>query len=89
MKRLVDEDEDYEVEDAAADGRGIGPGSFAAGLAIGALVGATVALLFAPAPGRVTRKKLKRKLEDVREIAEESIDELGRKARKEIKRQLG
>jgi gas vesicle protein len=82
-----DEDEDIEEEEAAPSG--LGAGSFAAGLAIGALVGATVALLLAPAPGRVTRKKLKRHLEDARELAEEGIDELGRKAKREIKKHVG
>ena len=81
-----DDDEDIEEEE---DAGGFGAGSFAAGLAIGALVGATVALLLAPAPGRVTRKKLKRHLEDAREFAEEGIDELGRKAKREIKKHVG
>jgi gas vesicle protein len=88
MRRDQDDDEDeFEEEEAAP--RGFGAGSFAAGLAIGALVGATVALLLAPAPGRVTRKKLKRHLEDAREFAEEGIDELGRKAKREIKKHVG
>ena len=81
-----DDDEDYEEEDQAP--RGLGAGSFAAGLAIGALVGATVALLFAPAPGKVTRKKLKRHLEDAKELAGDQIDELSRKAKREIKKHV-
>lgn len=83
-----DEDEDFEEEEAATP-RGLGAGSFAAGLAIGALVGATVALLLAPAPGRVTRKKLKRHLDDAKELAEDGIDELSRKAKREIKKHVG
>jgi hypothetical protein len=85
MRRDVDD----EYEDDVEEPRGGGAGSFAAGLAIGALVGAAVALLFAPAKGQVTRKKLKRHLEDAKELAGESIDELSRKAKKEIKRQIG
>lgn len=88
MRRDHD-DEDEDVEDEAAAPRGLGAGSFAAGLAIGALVGATVALLLAPAPGRVTRKKLKRQLEDAKELAEDGIDELSRKAKREIKKHVG
>jgi gas vesicle protein len=88
MRRDRD-DEDEEFEDEAAAPRGLGAGSFAAGLAIGALVGATVALLLAPAPGRVTRKKLKRHLEDAKELAEDGIDELSRKAKREIKKHVG
>lgn len=87
MRRDDDDgdDGDYE-EDEEVSGRGLSSGSFATGLAIGALVGATVALLFAPAPGKVTRKKLKRRLEDARELAEDGIDELSRRAKKEIKK---
>ena len=88
MRRYEDDDdEDYEEVEQAP--RGVGAGGFAAGLAIGALVGATVALLFAPATGKVTRRKVKRYLDDARELAEDQIDELGRKAKREIKKHVG
>ncbi|HEU5219690.1 MAG TPA: YtxH domain-containing protein [Gemmatimonadales bacterium] len=82
-----DDDEDLEEDDAAPGGSGAG--SFAAGLALGALLGASVALLFAPAPGKVTRKKLRRRLEDVKDVAEDHLDELSKKAKREIKKHVG
>ena len=86
--RRDDDDDDEEFEEEEEAPRGVGAGSFAAGLALGALVGATVALLFAPATGKVTRKKLKRHLDDAKELAEDQIDELTRKARREIKKHV-
>ena len=63
--------------------------SFAAGIALGALLGAAVALLFAPERGRITRDKLRRRLEDAREYAEDEFDDLRKRARKEIRRRIG
>ena len=64
-------------------------GGFAAGIAIGVLVGAAVALLFAPAQGQVTREKLRRRLDDVREYAEDEFDDLRKRARKELRKRIG
>lgn len=41
-------------------------GSLLAGLAVGAVVGATVALLYAPQPGRATRKAVLARLDALR-----------------------
>jgi gas vesicle protein len=64
-------------------------GTFAAGIAMGVLLGAAVALLFAPAPGEVTRERLRRRLDDAREYAEDEFGELRKRARKELKRRMG
>ena len=59
-------------EETVAGGRG---SSFAAGLALGALLGAAVALLVAPAPGHVTRRRLRHRLDDARDFAREKLGE--------------
>ena len=83
----ADEDEDEELEETDAESGGSGRlGGFAIGLTLGALVGAGVALLLAPASGNVTRRRLKRKLDHARELASDGIDELRRKARRELRR---
>ncbi len=52
------------VDDPTFDGDedGLGGGQFAAGLILGAVVGAGLALLFAPERGSRTRRNLKRRL---------------------------
>ena len=87
MRRDDDDlDEDTEAEaEAPAKGRG---GSFAAGIAIGALLGAAVALLLAPASGSVTRKRLGRKLEHAKELAGDELESLSRRAKREIRRRV-
>ncbi|MDX2057077.1 MAG: YtxH domain-containing protein, partial [Gemmatimonadales bacterium] len=59
-------DTERESVDRPAATAGAGRGGFGLGLLVGALLGATVALLFAPAPGHDTRRRLRRRLEDVR-----------------------
>ena len=44
-------------------------------LALGAAVGSGIALLFAPAPGYVTRRKLAMKIRQARRVASEKIEE--------------
>ena len=78
-----------EVEDEVeASARHPGGAGFAMGIAVGALLGAAAVLLFAPASGRVTRRRLQRKLEDVRERAGEEWDDLSRKARRELRKRM-
>ncbi len=50
--------------------------NFISGLLLGAIIGAGVALLTAPRPGRKTRKRLKRAAEDVRESATDRLDQI-------------
>ncbi|MBL8988664.1 MAG: YtxH domain-containing protein, partial [Gemmatimonadetes bacterium] len=71
--------------EATAGPPAAGRGSFGLGLLVGALLGATVALLFAPAPGRDTRRRLRRRLEDVRDRVGEGVDEIDQRVRREIR----
>ena len=48
-------------------------------LLLGALLGAGIALLYAPQSGEETRRGLKRRLRKVRALAEEKVDELGQR----------
>ena len=52
--------------------RGSGVGSFLLGVVIGALVG----VLFAPARGDVTRRRIGRRVGDLKDLAEEKYEEL-------------
>ena len=63
--------------------KGRSAGSVVAAFAIGAIAGAAVALLFAPASGEETRKKLVAKARESREKAEQ----LAREGREFIGRQ--
>jgi gas vesicle protein len=58
-------------------------GLFTAGIAVGAILGAAVALLFAPASGGVTRHRIARRVRNVRgedDIWDELAEELERAA---------
>ena len=61
-------------------------GGFALGLFVGALLGAAAALLFAPAPGRDMRRRLRRGLDDARDRLEEKWDDVRDRAGKELGR---
>jgi gas vesicle protein len=52
--------------------RGSGFGSFLLGIAVGAVVG----FLFAPEAGDDTRRKLAKRLRNLRDVAEEKVDEV-------------
>ena len=54
-------------------------GSSIKALLLGALIGAGLALLYAPQSGEETRRGLKRRLRKVRAMAEEKVDELGQR----------
>ena len=63
-----------------------GPGGFTAGLLLGVLLGAAVALLFAPEQGRKTRGRLSKRMHSLGEDAREGIDRAGARTRKELNR---
>lgn len=65
-----------------------GGGYFVAGLIVGALVGASAALLLAPDSGKGTRRKLQRRFQDIREEAASELRDAGRAARREFRRRI-
>lgn len=65
-----------------------GGGYFAAGLIIGALVGASAALLMAPDTGRGTRRRLQRRFHKLRDEAASELRDAGRAARREFRRRI-
>jgi gas vesicle protein len=83
-----DEDELEEETEEEAPSE-MGAGGFAAGLAVGALLGAAVALMFAPASGQITRRRIRRKFEDAKAYASEELEDLSKRARKEIRKHTG
>lgn len=56
--------------------------AFAAGVALGGLIGAGTALLLAPRSGRRTRRKLRHAAEDLGDRAEESLEHAAEDARR-------
>ena len=66
--------------------RGGGAGAVVAGMIIGAIVGAGIALLFAPDAGRKTRGRLARRARHLGEDAIDRLDEAGLRARRELVR---
>ena len=83
-----DLDEEFEDEFALEDDYGSGwrltdPG-FMAGLAVGALVGAGLALLWAPEPGTKLRRRLRRKLHNLGNEAADGWDDTREQIRKRL-----
>jgi gas vesicle protein len=76
-----DEFDAEESEDTAH-----GAGSFVAGIVVGAVIGAGIALLFAPDTGVQTRRRLRRGADALRERAEEGFDEATKRTRKDLRR---
>lgn len=76
-------DEDFSEEPLRSEH---GRRNFFAGLALGALLGAGVALLFAPDRGVNTRRRLGRRLRKWRDRGEESVTDLKEKLSRELSR---
>jgi gas vesicle protein len=84
---MADEDElAPEAESQNHAEEAVGPAGFAAGLIVGALVGASVALLFAPDRGDRTRRAVRRKLQELRAEAAEGLERAGKVTRKDVLR---
>jgi gas vesicle protein len=64
----------------------VGPAGFAAGLIVGALLGASIGLMFAPDRGDRTRRAVRRKLRELREEAAEGLEAAGKVTRKDVLR---
>jgi gas vesicle protein len=79
-ERLRDEPMPYD----GGDNGGWNAGTFLAGIALGAFVGAGMALLFAPDAGWKTRRRLQRRIGDIRDRAEDKWDDLRGEARREL-----
>lgn len=56
--------------------------AFAAGVALGGLIGAGTALLLAPRSGRRTRRKIRHAAEDIGDRAEETLEHAAEDARR-------
>ena len=68
------------------------PTGFSAGLVLGVVIGASIALLFAPERGEKTRGRLRRRVRSMGDEAREGLDRAGSHTRKELlrrKRRLG
>ncbi len=57
---------------------------FFAGLVIGGLVGASVALLLAPQPGEETRAQIKNKCFELKDLAMKRLQEAGHRAQEQV-----
>ena len=84
-------DEELELEDDAEELEGYGGMAvlrgFAAGLVVGALVGAGIAILVAPERGEVLRKRIGTGLRDIQEDARGQLEDWHDDARRELSKQ--
>jgi len=62
------------------------PTGFSAGILLGVMIGAGIALLFAPEPGQKTRSRLRKRVRSLGEDARDEIDRAGSRTRKELLR---
>jgi gas vesicle protein len=81
-----DEDEDDELVETEDSGGGSGTLGFLAGIVLGALVGAGMALLVAPERGVVTRRRLKKFVTRMRHDARERVEDWRDDVKAELKR---
>ena len=71
-------------DDEVYSDRAGGVGTFIAGVLLGALAGAAIGILYAPASGQSTRRRIRRKLDHLKEEAGDRFDDFGRKARRRL-----
>jgi gas vesicle protein len=79
-----DELEALDEADEATSGHGVQ--GFLVGLMVGTMVGMSLALLFAPAKGQTTRRRLKRRIGKLRDRAEHGAQDFAKRARRELTR---
>ena len=63
-----------------------GNGKFAAGVVLGALIGASLAILFAPKTGEETRRILKKKAKEYFDKGKEVIEDKKEEAKEAVKK---
>ena len=78
---------DDSSNDIETTGPSRGHGSVTAALLLGLVLGAGLALLFAPEQGQKTRGRLRKRMRSLGEEAREGIDKAGSRTRKELLRQ--
>lgn len=85
-EELEDGDEFVEAMEANGGGRRSGTLSFIAGMVLGGLMGAGIALLVAPERGAVTRRRLKKLVGQMRHDAKERVADWRDDVKAELKR---
>jgi hypothetical protein len=83
---MTDDESMLDEMDEGEDEGGRGLGGFAAGVVFGALLGAGIALMFAPERGDTTRRRLSRRLTRLREDTAEGLERAGARTRREVLR---
>ena len=84
----LDEALEEQDEDEEDDG-GWDAGPFLAGLVVGAAVGAGLALLFAPAPGRTTRRRIQRRVGELEREVGDRLEAAAKVAKREFRDRKG
>ncbi len=85
-EEMEDMDEGDEIVETTESGGRSGTLSFMAGMVLGALVGAGVALLVAPERGAVTRKRLKKFVSKMQHDAKDKMGDWRDEVKTELKR---
>jgi YtxH-like protein len=85
-----DEPDDEEIEEIEGDGEEAGGShgalGFFGGLVLGVLLGAGTALLLAPERGKITRRRIGRRVRRLRRDAQEKVGDLRDDAEHELRR---
>ena len=84
---LTEDDDPVEEEEERVVHRGSSGLSFLSGILVGALIGAGVTLLTAPARGEVTRRRVTRRLRDIQDDTRDHVDDLRSAAQRRLLRQ--
>jgi gas vesicle protein len=83
---MTDDESGLDEMGDGGDESGRGLGGFAAGVIFGAMLGAGIALMFAPERGDTTRRRLSRRLTRLREDTAEGLERASARTRREVLR---